>query len=167
MASTLRAAIFTGATPTAASAEGGIKFNREDSASGTTAIPIPTSTGTKHSFHKNLGLEVTSDDNTAISNKRIHYDGSLPAGVKLWWMASGSYVQAALADSDAGTDDTGPSGYTAMTSSPVQYDAGPDDSNVGLNGDYVRVALSVDSTYNGGAGSAIALPDIILTYDEA
>ena len=170
MASTLRASIWTGASPTAASAEGGIKFNREDSASGTTAIPIPTSTGTNFSWHKNLGLEVTSDGSTTISNKRIHRGSAPTTGLELSFVANSAYLQSAAADSDSGSAGATPTGYTDLTTSAQVYDAGSDASSSGAGnvcGDYVRVALAVSSTYAGGAGSAIALPDIVLTYDEA
>jgi hypothetical protein len=42
-------------------------------------------------------------------------------------------------------------------------------SNTGtaVNGDYGSVVLGVSNNYAGGAGSAIALPTLTFTYDEA
>ena len=173
MASTLRASIFTGAAgATVASAEGGIKFNRDTTQSGTTAIPIPSTTGTNFSYHKVLGLEVTTDGSTTISNRGVKMSGSPTSGLALFWkaVASASYTQAAAADTDSGSAGATPTGYTAMTTSNATYDATGAASSSGagvVNGKYLYVALAVSSTYAGGAGSAISLPNIVLQYDES
>lgn len=171
MASTLRASIFTGAAgATVASAESGIKFNRDTTATGTTAIPIPAATGTNFSYHKVLGLEVTTDLATTISNRGVKMSTTTTSGLALFWKANASYAQAAAADTDSGSAGATPTGYTAMTTSNATYDAASAASSSGpgvVNGQYLQVALAVSSTYAGGAGSAIALPNIVLQYDES
>lgn len=170
MASTIRASYFNGAGPSSASAETGVKFNREDTQTGTTPIPIPSSTGTNYSWYKVLGLDVTSADATFISNRRIRM-GSAPAtGFYLYFKAVSTYTQATSGNKptdNASTNGAVPSTYTLMTTSDQVYDSGSDSANsTGINGDYVQVVLGVGNNFAGGGGSNQSLPNLILTYDE-
>lgn len=173
MASTVRVSIWTGGanTPGAgASAEGGIKFNRANSLAGTTPIPIPTATGTAFSWPKYLGLEVTSDGSTTLSNRGVKMAAGIATGLGMFWQAFTSYTTpAAPADTDSGSNGATPSGYTAMTTSNATYDATGVASTTGtaVNGKYCAVALGVSNTYAGGASSAAAVPTLTFQYDEA
>ena len=172
MAATVQARIFTGASEgTGANAETGIKFNRDDTATGTTApIPKPVATGTAFSWPKTLGLYVTAGGgSTTISNRRIKLSTAPATGLELHFNPETTYAQAtAVAAADTGTNGSDPAGYTALTTSDqVWHATGEAATNSDRNGDLVLVALGVSNNYAGGAGTAIALPDIILTYDEA
>lgn len=172
MAATVRMSYASGAGPTLATAETGIKYNQEETLAGTSApIPRPTATGTEFSWPKVFRLEVTASDSTTGSNFRVSYSGSAPAtGLALWWKDDGaSYTQvSAEADSPTGSNGSTPTGYNDLTSSTEVYDAtGASFGTTGGKGDYFRVALGVSNNYSGGAGSAIALPSLVLTYDES
>jgi hypothetical protein len=171
MAATVQAHYASGAGPSLATAEGGAKYNREESLAGTTTpIPKPNATGTAFSWPKVYRLNVTAADATNLSNLRHHIASAPAAGLKLWFKDDATtYTQvAAAADSDSGTNDSTPSGYTTAPTSATQYDAGPHSANsTGGKGDYIRYALGVSNLYLGGAGSAIALPNLIFTYDES
>jgi hypothetical protein len=174
MASTLRISYWNGGSDTAgagATAEGGVKFNRENTLTGTTPIPIPTATGTNYSWEKHLGLEVTSDGSTTISNRKVHHASGITTGLELFFKATTSYFTPDGTDitDNASTNGADPAGYTAMSTSAQTYDADSVASNTGtaVNGDYCTVVLGVSNNYAGGAGSAIALPTLTFTYDEA
>lgn len=172
MGATVLAELGTGATVSWASAEGGIKFNREDTATGTTPVPIPGTTGTNFSWIKNLVLYVTATASTNISNRRINYSGSLSGGLFLYFkaVAVASYAQAAAGNMPAAAATNGPAtptGYTQMTGTAQVYDASSVSAGAtGPNGQMCVVVAGVDSTFAGGAGSATALPSLIVTYDE-
>jgi len=168
--------VFTGASFAGVSAEGGMKFNREDSLTGgTTPIPIPTATGTNYSWIKNLALDVTTVGTTSISNRRIYSSGAPATGLSLFYksVATGSYAQAASGNMPAASGSNGatPAGYTAMATSlggSTAYDASSvATTTLGVNGSLAVVVAGVDNTFAGGPGSATALPNILLTYDEA
>ena len=172
MAAVVRLSYASGAGPSLTSAETGIKYNREETLAGTTApIPRPVATGTAFSYSKAFRLEVTTSDATSLSNLRLQYSGSAPAtGLALWYRDDATTYQRpnALAAADSGTNGSTPAGYTAMPASPTSYDAGSySASTTGAKGDYFSTALGVSNNYAGGAGSAIALPDLVVTYDEA
>lgn len=167
--------VLTGASYAGVTAEGGIKFNRDDTLTGTTPIPIPTATGTNFSWLKNLALDVTTVGTTNISNRRI-YLGSAPAsGLNVFYksVATGSYAQAAVGNLPAagGTNGATPSGYTALATSlggSTAYDASSvASSTLGVNGTLAVVVAGVDFSFAGGPGSATALPTLNITYDEA
>ena len=167
--------VFTGGSFAGVTAESGFKFNREDTLSGTTPIPIPTATGTNYSWIKNLALDVTTAGTTAITNRRI-YAGSAPStGLTLWYkaVATGSYAQAASGNLPAagGTNGATPSGYTAMANSvggASAYDASSvSTATQGVNGGLAVCVAGVDFSFAGGPGNATALPSISITYDEA
>jgi hypothetical protein len=171
-AATCQAQGGTGGSVSWASAEGGIVFNRADNLTATTPVPIPTSTGTKFSWIKNLVLAVTGTGTTNITNRCIYMSGATSTGLKLWWkaLAVASYVQAAVGNmpGDDGANGATPAGYTIITTSPVQYDnTSVATSGSGPNGSMVVCVLGVDNLFTGGPGAATALPNIILQYDEA
>lgn len=174
MAATVQARIFTGASEgTGANAETGIKFNREDTQTGTTPIPKPTATGTNYSWKKILGIYVTAGGgSTTISNRKIRRASAPSAGLTLHFKPDVvTYAQATSGNMPADnttTDDATPSGYTAMTTTFQDYDTASEAAtNSDRNGDFVEVVAGVSNLYTGGAGSAIALPNIELQYDEA
>lgn len=170
----------TGASVSWANAEGGAKFNREDTLTGTTPIPVPTATGTNFSWRKYFALAVTTTSGTSMSNRRIK-QGSAPAtGLALFFrsFAVASYSQAASGNMPAASGSNGATpavsgtpatpAYTALTTSDQTYDsASVSTGSTGPNGQLVEMVLGADNTYTGGAGNAVALPNIVLTYDEA
>ncbi len=172
-ASTCQAQAGTGATVSWANAEGGVCFQLADSATATTPpISVPTSTGTNYSWIKNLVLSVTVAGTTNITNRRVNMSTSPSTGLNLFYkaVAVASYAQAATGNrpASAGTNGATPSGYTQMTTSAVQYDnTSVATSSTGPNGMMAVCIDGIDATYAGGPGSAIALPGIVITYDEA
>ena len=171
MAATTKINISYGAGPTNADAEAtGIKFNRDDTPTGTTPIPKPTAAGTNYSYAKSLYLNVESGGgSTSILNRKIRFATAPAAGLTAFWKASASYTQAAAvaAADNATTNDATPATYTAMTTSFVTYDAATAAAvNATRNGNYVLVAGGVSNLYVGGAGSNIASPNIEIQYDE-
>jgi len=171
-AATCQAQAGTGSSVSWANAEGGVTFNLADSITSTTPVAIPTATGTNFSWIKNLVIAVTVTGTTAMTNRTIKMGSSPSTGLALFWkdVAVASYVQAASGNrpSSSGSNGATPAGYTAMTTSAVQFDnTSHVTSASGPNGDMAVVVLGVDFLYTGGAGSAIALPSIVLSYDEA
>ena len=172
-AATCQAQIGTGASVSWANAEGGITFDLADSATDTTTpISVPTSTGTVFSWIKNLAIAVTVTGTTTINNRTVKMGSSPSTGLALFWkdVAQASYAQAASGNrpSSSGSNGATPTGYTSMTTSAVQWDnTSSSTGTTGPKGDMVVVVLGVDNTYVGGAGTAIALPNIVLQYDEA
>lgn len=177
MAATCQIQLVTGATTPPvypgqyANAETGAKFNREDTLTGTTPVPIPTTTGTNYSWIKNFALVVTGTSTTNISNRRIAEASSAPTGINLFFknVAVASYAQAAAGTMPAASGSNGatPAGYTLMTTSNQVWDAtSVATSSTGPNGALVVTVLGVDNTYTGGAGSAISLPTLNFVYDE-
>lgn len=173
MGATFQAQAGTGASVSWASAESGVKWNLADSISNTTTpIAIPTSTGTVFSWIKNFVLSVTGTGSTHVTNRRVYMSGSPATGLALFWqaVAVGSYAQAASGNrpTASGSNGATPSGYTAMTTSAVQYDnTSVSTGSTGPNGDMVVCVLGVDDTYTGGPGNNQTVPSIIIEYDEA
>lgn len=162
----------TGASVSWANAEGGVTFNLADSITSTTPIAIPTATGTNFSWIKNLVIAVTVTGTTTLSNRTVKMSGSPSTGLAMFWkaVAVASYAQAASGNrpTASGSNGATPAGYTAMTTGAVQYDGSSvASSSSGPNGSMCVCVIGVDNTYVGGAGSAISLPSIILSYDEA
>lgn len=172
----MKAYLSTGATEATAraSAETGIKFNRVDSQSGTTAIPIPTATGTNYSYAKSMYLycDSATGAGTSISAKQVNLNGAPATGLAVVYKdVTDTYAQAtAVLASDAvgGSPPATPATYTAMTTTPVTYDAAADTStNATRCGDILQIGLAVGSNYAGGGGSAQTVPSIIFTYVES
>jgi hypothetical protein len=180
-AATCQAQIGTGGSVSWATAEGGVKFNTDATATGTTPIAIPTATATNFSWVKYLVLAVTGAGTTNITNRCVSMSGATATGLKLWYqaLAVASYsVPAAtnqpstIAGANGGTPVARGGGaagtYLAMTTSPVQYDnTSVATSGTGPNGSMIVCVLGVDNLFVGGPGNATALPSIILQYDEA
>lgn len=171
-AATCQAQAGTGASVTWANAEGGCTFNLADNITSTTPIAIPTATGTVFSWTKNLVIAVTVTGTTAITNRTIKMSTTTSTGLALWYkdVAVASYAQSATGNRPASSGSNGatPAGYTSMTTSAVQFDnTSHVTSASGPNGDQAVCVLGVDFSYVGGPGSAIALPSVILGYDEA
>lgn len=277
MAATVQAQYANGAGPTLANAETGVKYNREDTQTGTTPIPIPGTTGTEFSWLKALALVVTATSTTNMSNRRFSLSATETAGLGVFFYGLANYSQS-VTGVPAGTEAAGgqrpanpgvaianytyaanralmPSAAisgtitnmvtsvapgaagatsctlagtgnnvgtnvhgsqwiildagtataemvqvsttTAPTTTVITFAAATGQAHntaathIGLapqratttnivwditststgtaarNGDYASTFVGVDSSYAGGAGSAIALPNLLLTYDEA
>lgn len=172
-AATVQGQAGTGGSVSWANAEGGIKWNLADSISDTaTPISIPTATGTVFSWIKNLVLAVTGTGTTNITNRTVKMSGATATGLGLFWkaVAVASYAQAASGTrpSSSGSNGATPSGYTAMTTSAVQYDnTSVATSGTGPNGSMAVCVLGVDNSYAGGPGTNQTVPSVILSYDEA
>lgn len=172
-ACTMQGQIGTGASVSWANVETGCTFQLADSATATTPpIAIPTSTGTVFSWIKNLVLAVTATGTTNISNRNVYMGSSPSTGLALFWqaVAVASYAQAASGNRPASSGSNGatPASYTAMTTSAAVYDsASVSSGSTGPNGKMAVCVIGCDHTYSGGPGTAIALPNILLQYDEA
>lgn len=172
MAATVEFRYFSGASiGSGASAESGFKFNREDTISGTTPVPIPTATGTNYSFYKVMGLYVTATGGT-LSNYTIKANSAQPTGIYLYFkaVAAASYVQAATGNQVAagGTNGAVPATYTLMTTTAQQWDAtGASAGTTGQKGLTVWLLLGVGYDYVSGGNSNLALSNMTVTYDEA
>ncbi len=157
------------------------KWGKDDTTISTTAITIPSSTGSNYSWYKMLALYVTTAGTTNVTNRKIYYDAStpvsMPTGLKFFFkqIAKASYVQATDANRPAdvgtvnGSDPTTPSTYTAMSTTAQTYDSASEATSTGnsRNGGFAQTILGVASTYTGGANSALSLPNLHLVYDEA
>lgn len=171
MAATVQAQINTGSGPTTGSAEGGITFGRDDNVTSTAPIPKPTATGTNYSWAKTLMLMVTAGGgSTSISDRQVKFGSSPNTGVYGFFKdGSTSYSQAAaVLAADSGTQGATPATWTALTTSPQTWHAGSvAATNSTRNGNYLLVGLGIGDNYAGGASSAAAVPDLILSYTEA
>jgi len=176
MTASIKAYLSTGATEGAAraSAETGIKFNREDTQSGTTPIPIPTATGTNYSWYKNMYLycDSATGAGTTISAKQVSLNGAPATGLAVVYKdVTNTYTQAAAvlaADAAGGSPPATPAGFTAATTTPATYDAsGTTSANATRMGDILQVGLAVGSNYAGGPGSAQTVPSVVFTYTES
>jgi hypothetical protein len=171
-AATCQAQIGTGSSVSWANVESSCVFNRADSATSTTPVPIPSATGTNYSWIKNLVLAVTVTGTTAITNRRVSMSGATATGLQLFWkdVAVASYAQAASGNlpNASGSNGATPAGYTLMSTSTAQYDnTSHATSSSGPNGDMAVCVLGVDNTYTGGASSSATVPSLIISYDEA
>lgn len=172
MAATLQAQINTGTGPTVSNAETGIGFGLADAVdAGSSPITKPNSAGTNYSYYKTLHLAVTATAATSISDRKIRFATSPATGLHGFFKDGGStYTQATSANKPADnttTDGATPSGYTALSTTFQTWDAtAVSAGTTGRNGNYVIVVVGVSSNYTGGAGSAIALPNIELQYTE-
>ncbi|MGZ6375357.1 MAG: hypothetical protein ACXWPI_11640, partial [Ktedonobacterales bacterium] len=131
-----------------------------------------TATGTNYSWIKSLVLAVTTGGTTNMSNRRVSLSATPTTGLNLHFkgVAVASYVQSASGNMPAASGSNGavPATYTQATSSLQVYDAtSTSTASTGPNGQMCVMVMGVDNTYVGGAGSAVSLPNIVLTYDEA
>lgn len=167
--------ILTGAGPSVASVSA-VKWNRVDSAAGTTAIPTPTSTGTNFSYIKSLQMEITATGSLSMTNILFGKVASeTTTGTKLWRVTShavGSYVQATVSPTATGDNNTtAPTMNSAtgvalelISAPPSTYAAGAF-SSTGRVGNLVEVCLGVDAT-NATAGSTVATPTLRFSWTE-
>lgn len=181
MAATVQAQFFgaSATLPAGANAETGVTWNRVDTQTGTTPVPIPTATGTNYSYLKVLQLAVTATSTTTITNRTVRISASFATGVGMHWKTDTqanwgttfnqqSATKATADQTSSNSAGTAPTGYTAITTSAVQYDnTSQATSSTGIGTTLLLgIELAVDSTYAGGPGSA-SLGNIILGYDEA
>ena len=169
----------TGAGP-AAAAVTAVKWNRVDDASGTTAIPTPTATGTNFSYVKSFQINIDTVNSLNMSDVKFgKVAAETTTGTKLWHRtdhAVGSYVQATAAPAATGDNNTTapviPAGgnNTSVTAVPVigsasVYAAGPFNTTGG-KGNLVEVCLGVDAT-NTTAGTSVATPTLRFQWTES
>jgi hypothetical protein len=180
MAATTTITRYTGAATsqvgTAVSTGTKIQFSNDDSNTGTTAIHIPTSTGTAYSQEVVLGLGITTaaTPTSTISNRQLALATAMNSGTYLFpkTATDSTYVQGAVAPANGGTAGAVPTGYNAaMTTTPFTYDAtsvsGTATSNTApatANGAFQRVIFGVDQTVT--TTGTVALPNISLSYTE-
>lgn len=173
MAATIQIRYFNGASEgTGANAETGTKWNREDTQTGVTPIPKPTAAGTNYSWYKMLALYCTAGGgSTSIANRKIRFASAPATGLTGSFKAASTYVQATSGNkpTDNGTtNDAVPATYTALSTTFQTYAAASvAAANSTRNGDFAQVVIGVANNYVGGAGSAIALPNIEFQYDES
>jgi hypothetical protein len=161
--------------PAGVNAETSIKFNKVDTKDGTTppVVKPATADGTAFSYIKCLAIKVTTADAAVnLSNYRVYLGGTPSTGLVIAAdLTAGAYIDqtgGTGAGADSGSDGALPTGFTALSTTPQQYDAGPDSgSGTGRKGDFCNVVLAVDTTYAGGGGSAISLPTLSIDFDEA
>lgn len=167
--------------PSGVNAETGVTWNREDTQTGLTPIPIPVSAAVNFSYLKILQLSITvaSGNTTSLLNRTIRLSTTMATGLGFHWKTDTQANWGTAFNQQGGTkapSDTigtnnaasAPSGYTAATTSSVQYDntnQNPTVTGIG-SGPLLAVLLAVDATYTGGPGTA-TLPNIILGYDES
>lgn len=180
MAATTTIVRYTGAAGsqvgTAVSTGTPIKFTRDDSNAGTTAIPIPTTTGTAYGQEVVVGLGITAPASPVsnISNRRLSLASGMNSGVYLFPKTANdaSYVQGTAAPANGGTAGAVPTGYSAaLSTSTTVYDASSVAGNATqntapatANGAFQRIILGVDQTVT--TTGTVTLPNLVLTYDE-
>jgi len=152
------------------------RLTLDDSNTGTTAIQIPTSTGTAYSREivVGLGIVTAASPQSNISNRQLSIASGMPSGMYLFQKTANdsSYVQGAAAPANGGTAGAVPTGYNAaMTTTPANYDttsvAGAATQNTApatANGAFQRLLFGVDQTVT--TTGTIALPNLVLTYQE-
>lgn len=184
MAATTKVYTFDGAGPTGHDVTVGtdvVSFSRSDTFDDVAAtIDIPSSGNRKFSYLRYLALYVTAGGgSTTLSNLRIKLASSITSGLELHTKTSGqsTYTQnngtqgtaaGNYPADDAVTNGTAPTGYTALSTSDVTYDAtGGAATNSAKAGKYAQTVAAVIGSYAGGGNANTALPNITITYDEA
>lgn|SRR5262249_17606052 len=174
MAMTVQIDIGIGATPTYTNGITSVKWNLEDTQSGTTAIPTPTSTGTNFSFVKSMKIDIVTVASLNMTNVKIgKVAAETTTGTKLWHVTSHTtYVQATAAPTATGDNNvTAPTiNGAASTALPLigsasVYGTGPFNTT-GKQGNFVEVALGVDAT-NTTAGTTVATPTLRWQWTES
>lgn len=161
-------------TTTQGSAEGGVKFNKSDDELTTSPLLVPVATGTNYSYYKSMYLYCNSATGagTTISNRTIQLAGAPATGLAVVYKdVAGTYTQATAAlaaDVSGGSPPATPATYTAMTTSPVTYQAGAVTSaNATRVGDILQIGVALGSNYTAGGGSAQPVPSMTWGYDES
>ncbi len=129
----------------------------------------PSGNGTVFSYYIQLALEVTVAAATNILNRKIKQASNPATGLFYFWKAAASYVQPSSGNkpADSGSNGNTPAGYTAMSTTAASYDNAYVSANsTGRNGGFALLVGACDGTYAGGAGSATAMPNIQILYDE-
>jgi hypothetical protein len=185
----------TGSPSTANVTSAGIRFSKDDSNSGTTAVVIPASGGTVTACHAvSLVLRVSAGTGSQFSNKRLYYSGSMPTGYGLFMQVEASspatgtsYAQgaavtmtgttigaAAVANVTVNGTPGAATGFVAMGSSTTGtvFDATTitvANTANGVGSKYAFVIAAVDSTATstGNPTTPLTMPTINLLYDEA
>jgi hypothetical protein len=170
-AATVRLYVATGAGPTLANGEAGFCFSREDTVSGTTPVPVPSTTGTNYSWLKWILLNVTVAGTTSITNRRVQLSTTETAGLAIFFRGTATYAQATSGNMPPASALNGPAiptTFARANSTQQVYDAASvATSGTGRNGQYCELVAAVDSTFAGADGTAIPMPDIRLVYDES
>lgn len=173
MAATVQAQVNTGSGPTTSNAENGIGFGLADAVdAGSSPLTTPNAPGTAYSFYKTLHLQVTGGGgSTSLSDRKIRFASDPATGLYGFFTDGGNTYTQATGDNkpadNTTTDGATPSGYTALsTTFQTWHAASVAATNDQRNGNYVLVVVGVSSNYAGGAGSAIALPNLELQYTE-
>lgn len=157
MAMTVAIQNLTGAGPASADVSS-VVMSREDTAVGTTAIPLPTtSPATNFSWVKTFILNISATGGLTMTNVRVGKVGSeAQLGYKLWHYtahALAAYVQAttapvATADNNVTAPTINGAAGTLVgltTAPPAVYAAGPY-ASTGQKGNIVELVLGVDAT---------------------
>lgn len=190
MAATIKGYAANGSGPTYTDVDqadsGSITYGRDDNVTSTTALPIPTATGTHFSWVKWLVLYCTATSSTTISNKKVNLASALATGLALWYGTNGggtgtavTYTQnngtqgtaAGNYPADSGSNGATPANnanynFTQMATTATVFDSSSStDGSTGPVSHNLPTVLAVDDTYTGGGGTA-SLPNLILTYDE-
>lgn len=175
MAMSVQVDVLTGAGPTASPVTS-VVMNREDTVSGTTPTPVPSSSpATNFSWVKSFQIEITVTDSLDMTDIRV---GKVAAetvtGTKLWHVtANSAYTQATGSPtSTADNNTTAPTlnGDTAtavplISDPPAVYEAGPE-SATGRVGNIVEVSLGVAANCV-TTGTGVALPTLRWTWVES
>lgn len=167
MAMTVAIQLLTGAGPASADVSS-VTFNREDTAVGTTAIPLPsTNPSTNFSWVKSFILNISATGGLTMTSIRVgKVANEAQTGYKLWHVTShalAAYVQAttsptATGDNNVSAPTLNGASASAMgltTDPPAVYAAGPF-STTGQKGNLVEVSLGVDATAL-ASGSAVTV----------
>ncbi len=146
----------TGAGPTSTDVSS-VAFNREDTANGTTPIPIPSAGATKFSWVKSFIVNISVTGGLSMASIRVgKTETEVYTGGKVWHVTShaiGAYVQATTNPSDTADNNVtaptinGAAGAALglITAPPAAYSAGPH-STTGQKGNLVEMVLGIDGT---------------------
>ena len=161
---------------------GKLHFNRQDDEGVGSPVPL-LAVGTAYANYKSLRLYVTVAGTTSITNLAARLSGAPTAGLGIFILstAPSAYTQCTGAGATAGNRpaDNGtaldappapdvPAGYAVLGTTPVVFDTTSyPTSGTGPVGKFLQLLGAVSKDYAGGAGNAIAAPNIIVSYDEA
>ena len=165
----------TGAGPTATAVTSAV-MNREDTVSGVTPTPIPSSSpATNFSWVKSFQIEILNADSLDMTDVRVgKVTAESVAGTKLWHnTTNAAYTQATGAPTSTGDNNvTGPTingdastAIPLITAPPSVYAPGPFNT-AARHGNIVEVVLGVDATCV-ATGSGIALPTLRWVWVES
>jgi len=163
--------------PSGVTAETGVTLNRSDAQTGTTAVPVPTTTGSNYSWVQQLALEVTTaaSRSTTLSNATARLSAGAATGSAGFFKGKATYINqtgGTGGPADVGTENSGapttPSTYTALTTTAQQWDAMGTTNNGGSTGrksNFLDLVLGLASGFAGGPGS-VSFGNLLASYDE-